>query len=144
MTNEGDSTAAALQARVERLEAELVAAKAVIAETVRTQNLEVARLSPNSMFDRHGAVAIVFAIFVQTAGAIWWAAGLSAQVDQLKQGAMQRETAISNMARVVQDNAERLTRVQAVQEQVVKILDRHTTEMEKQYEEQNRFKGRSP
>jgi hypothetical protein len=117
-----------LQSRVDRLEAELISAKALAAEAITTKKMEVGQLAPYSMFDKHGALAIVFAIFIQTMGAIWWAAGLSAQVDALRDGAAQRDQIINAMSRTIQENAERLSRVQAVQENVVKILDRFQTE----------------
>lgn len=135
------STDTELRAKIESLEAELVAAKRLITEELTAKNVQVEHLFPNSMMDRHGAMAIVLAIFVQTAGAIWWASGLSADVRNLQAGANQRDAAMAQVVRLVNDNAERLTRVQTVQETVVKILDAHVLQLQQWQRERERGGG---
>ena len=79
-----------------------------------------------NFFDRHGALAIMFAIFVQTAGAIWWASAVNSQIGYLREDAAARDAVIAEMIKNVQHNSERLTKIQTVQETVVKVLDRLT------------------
>ena len=79
-----------------------------------------------NFFDRHGALAVMFAIFVQTAGAIWWASAVTSQISYLREDAAARDAVISEMVKTVQNNSEHLAKIQAVQEIVVKVLDRLT------------------
>lgn len=111
---------AALKARLAALEVELIRARQLSVDEIRTKT------GPFSFFDRHGIMGLLFAVFVQTAGIIWWASSLTNKVGDLKYTVERQQATQDMMARTIQDNADRLTRVQTVQENVVKLLDQHT------------------
>lgn len=108
-----------LKAKIANLEAD-----SVVAQNMRVLGTLQAKEGLAGFFDKHGAVTILVAIFLQTCGAIWWAATISDQVGVLSEKGRQRDLEIQKLTDIVQQNADRLTRVQTVQENVVKILDR--------------------
>ena len=115
MATEAESLAV-LQAKIEQLEA----------KSVVTDQLNVTRYSgPTQPFvDRHGMIALAFAVLLQTAGIVWWASKMDSNITVLQEESAKRDDALALLMKTVEENAERLTRVQTVQENVVKILDR--------------------
>jgi hypothetical protein len=114
-----------LRDRVARLEIELAAAKRLDVESAAAKNFTVERMNTREgFFDRHGSLGVMFAIFLQTLGIVWWASSLTEQVSTLHDLSVERDKVISQMADNIRLNSDRLTRVQSVQENVVKILDR--------------------
>jgi hypothetical protein len=109
---------AILKAKVEQLEA-----NSIIANRMNVGTITQDGKGWSGFFDKHGALTILVAIFLQTCGAIWWAATISSQVENLKILGVQRDTEIQKLTEIVEQNAERLTKVQTIQENVVKILD---------------------
>ena len=68
-------------------------------------------------------VAVVVAILIQTMGIVWWASGVSSAAQSLAASQTIQDAAIIKLTALVEANSERLTRVQTIQEEVVKILD---------------------
>lgn len=70
--------------------------------------------------DKHIPVAMLLALFMQTAGIVWWAASLEARVGVLEQWMKQNTMVIERMGRVEE-------RVEGLKEQAMRIevkLDR--------------------
>ena len=90
-------------------------------EYVTSANKKIGKIM--DFFDKHGALAILFAIFLQTSGAIWWASAVNTRVGELSDSQRVQNETIAKLTALVEMNGERLTRVEAVQENVVKVLD---------------------
>lgn len=109
-----------LKARLSALEVELIRARQLRVDEIRTSS------GPFSFIDRHGMIGLLFGIFVQTAGVIWWASTITNQVHAIQKTVESQQQVLDGNAQVLRENADRLTRVQTVQENVVKILDAMT------------------
>ena len=68
-------------------------------------------------------ISLLVAVFAQTSGIIWWASGVNAAGKAAADSIIAQNVAIEKLATLIEQNGERLTRVQVVQENVVKILD---------------------
>jgi hypothetical protein len=74
--------------------------------------------------DKHGALTVLFGIMMQSLAVMWWASSISSQVAFLQEDGRKREVLLSVLTKTVADNAERTARIETVQENIVKILDR--------------------
>jgi hypothetical protein len=74
--------------------------------------------------DRYGMIGLLFAVFVQTAGIVWWASTMSTTVDQLERAVTVMQETHAVLVKQVQENQDKLTRIQVIQEHVVKTLER--------------------
>lgn len=111
-----------LRARLAKMEVELLAARRLNVDEINTKN------GPLTFADRHGMVGVFLAVFVQTAGVIWWASTITGQVHDIQRTIESQQQTQHLMSQTLQVNAERLTRVQTVQENVIKLLDRYEEE----------------
>lgn len=110
---------AVLQARINQLEAKLV-----VADRLNVGKYEGA--SPTSFLEKHGLIsliAVLSGMAVQTAGAIWWAATVTGNISDLARDNVSQAIQIEKLETLIVQNGERLTKVQTVQENVIKILD---------------------
>lgn len=78
--------------------------------------------------DRHGALSILITVALSAVTMIsagsWWASKLSFQVDVLQGSIQHHDDLLAALGKTVQQNGDRLTRAEAIEENVVKIIDR--------------------
>lgn len=79
------------------------------------------------VIDKHIPLALIFAIFLQTAGAFWWASRVQATVENNNMRITRLESVSIDIARL----SERQVRLEVQNENVEKILGRIERKMEK-------------
>jgi len=70
-----------------------------------------------------GVMAVLVAILIQTTAAVWWASSVATQLIAQNQVNVLTAETLNKITLIIDQNAERLTRVETVQQNVVKILD---------------------
>ena len=79
------------------------------------------------VIDKHIPLALIFAIFLQTAGAFWWASRVQATIENNDMRITRLEAVAMDIARL----SERQVRLEVQNENVEKILSRIEHKMEK-------------
>ena len=74
--------------------------------------------------DKRVPVALIIAILLQTAGAIWWAANISSRVDHVERRTVSLEDADRRMADTAVRVAETLAAIKTSQDDTRRALDR--------------------
>ena len=131
---------AVLQARINQLEAKLV-----VADRLNVGKYEGA--APTSFLEKHGLIsliAVLSGMAVQTAGAIWWAATVTGNISNLASDNIAQAVQIEKLQTLIVQNGERLTKVQTVQENVIKILDMISRREIYKPDPNDRFPGSAP
>lgn len=105
---------------------------------LRIATLETARLAngmggygngngrnrPSFFTNMGGWGGMLFAMFVQTAGVVWWASSVTKDVNDLRVTTGKLAQLHELIQTQVQQNSERLARTEVRQENIIKILDR--------------------
>jgi len=79
------------------------------------------------VIDKHVPLALIFAIFVQTTGAFWWASRVQATVENNAVRIARLETVVLNINKL----SERQVRLEVQNENVEKILTRIEDKLQK-------------
>ncbi len=77
--------------------------------------------------DKRVPVALLLAIVIQTVGAVWWAASLSARVDALERAWLEMKTHQGRIVRLEANQTavyQRLDRIEAIQRRIETKIDR--------------------
>jgi nitrogen fixation-related uncharacterized protein len=73
-------------------------------------------------FDKRVPIALILAIFVQTAGAIWWASSVNSYIDDAREAADVLGERVSSVERDNSITGNRMTRVEVLLENQAEIL----------------------
>lgn len=81
--------------------------------------------------DHRIPVALILALIVQTAGMVWWASGITAQVSDHERRLAVTERLAETKARDDRDLSERLVRLESGMGEIGRAIDRLTLQLER-------------
>lgn len=73
-------------------------------------------------FDKRVPIALILAIFVQTAGAIWWASSVNSYIEDARKGSAVLSDRMSSVERDNSVTGNRMTRVEVLLETQSELL----------------------
>ena len=78
-----------------------------------------------------GWLPVIVGIAVQTAGIVWWASNLTAKVSQMAQLQESQAKTIAALVDNAHDTSDRLTKVQTIQQELLKFYDPYLKEKQR-------------